>query len=207
MHIQTNKLVQKALKKLEKLGLLLAKKSLGDYTISEYTRGKILAGMPDMSWEEKYARGEELIEIINSSVSEAEILERAVCSEGGYIKEFESDLIALREALMLCEFSRLIQVLDEGVIYESVNRDTTFVGINNVCSLLREIYEKTNHKYYVYRGTIEDEKKERCIILAMDGEYEFSDMVRIVVNEKGLITKISVSHDPAISFSIDGDRR
>lgn len=194
---------EKAIDSLHKLCMLISKKRLADYSMSEYTMSRILDGMPALNWEEKYNRSEELIEIINSSVSEAEILERAVESETGYIKEFESDLIALKEALMTCEFSRLKQVLDEDVIYESVNRDSDVVGIDNVCHLIKYVTENSTHKYYVYSGTIEDESKERCIILAMDEETHFTDMVRIEVNEKGFITRINVSHNPAIGFSVE----
>ena len=46
-------------------------------------------------------------------------------------------------------------------------------------------------------------KGERCIVLADNDENNLTAVVRIDVNEEGLIKKISVENDSEIRFKLD----
>ena len=68
---------EKALESLQVLGNLFYEKCLGERSVSTSTRQKLLSGMPEMDWEEKYKRSEALIEILSTSKTEQEVLDRA----------------------------------------------------------------------------------------------------------------------------------
>lgn len=67
---------EKALKSLLRMMKLFADKCLAEKLISMSTQEILLSGMPEMDWEEKYKRSQELISILETSKTEEEILDK-----------------------------------------------------------------------------------------------------------------------------------
>lgn len=124
--------------------------------------------------------------------------------ENGFVKNQKNDLAALRYALIKGNASRLKLIMAEDISYESVNADSVIKGKENVIAHLNYVHNETKTKYFSYLATLKNENPgERCIILAEDEKYNFTSIVRIVVNEEGLISKIIITNNPNIKFKID----
>lgn len=124
--------------------------------------------------------------------------------ENGFVKDHKNDLAALRYALIKGNASRLKLIMTDDVVYESVNSDSDINGKECVIERLDYIHANTKSEYFGYLATLEnDNPGERVIILAENEEDNLTSIVRIDVNEDGLITKIKVSNDSNIKFKID----
>lgn len=124
--------------------------------------------------------------------------------ENGIVRDARNDLAALRYAFIKGNASRLKTIMSDDVIYESVNAEAVVVGKENVINHINYIHENTKTEYFSHFATLENiNPGERCIILAQGEEDNLTDIVRIEVNDDGLITKITITKDPAIKFKID----
>ncbi len=124
--------------------------------------------------------------------------------EDGIIKNHKNDLSALRYTLMEGNAERLNHILDDDALYESVNKDTPISGKNKIIENINYVNDNTSIKYYSYLATLHKEYEgERCIVLAENEEKNYTDIVRIEVDESGNITHIVVTDDSTMEFTID----
>jgi len=123
--------------------------------------------------------------------------------ENGVVKDRNNDLAALRYALIKGNAERLASILDENVTYESIHSSQKIVGSDSVINHINDVHNNTTIKYIAHFATIDDGSDERCIILAENQDDNYQSMVRIVVSDEGLITRIIVTNDSAIMFVVD----
>lgn len=156
----------------------------------------------DMVSEEeiKLIKKESVIQAVCVVAGDAAIYEY----DQGLVKDEKNDLMALRNVMINGNASRLKLVLSEDVVYESDNWDEPARGMEEVINRLDYVNNTTKLKFYSYLATLENSNPgERCIVLAENEKNNYSAIVRIKVNDDGMITNILVSKDPSIKFKLD----
>ncbi len=191
-------------------GVTAASAKLDDKEISKFIITKIETQFGDL---EICQSGEMAFKNNRESIKAGDIVQATVVLSGdvaideyenGVIKDHEHNLRALRYAMLKGNAKRLKRIMTEDVSYESVNWNTVIKGMEKVIAHIDYVHTTTNIEYHAHLATLENTNEgERCIVLAENDENNLTAVVRISVNEEGLINRISVENDSDIRFKLD----